>query len=235
MQWRSASSYLQLLAVLLIACCAFVVTPSKADQLKLMALPVGQGDCTVIVCPQADGPVIIVDLGSTKQAWTPDDVTNFLKKTVQNGKVSLYNRVTTIIITHGDKDHYNYVNDVFPKESFRLKVFLGGDKTDYKNGGPVVNSGKVFNKGNECYGRYCYDNGYTEDLCGDKVGAKFHIVAANLGAKKNEKSVVLRVTYGSEQALLIGDLNGAATGQLISLGSKVDISATYYKVGPNDC
>ena len=236
MQWCSASSYLQLLAVLLIACCAFVVTPSNAYKLKLMALPVGQGDCTVIVCPQADGPVIIVDLGSTMQARTPGDVKTFLQTTAVNGDVPLYNRVTTIIITHGDKDHYNYVNDVFPKASSSLKVFVGGDKTDYTNAGPVVDSGTVFNDGNPCYGSDCYDNGYTEDLCGDNVGARFHIVAANLGKKKNEHSVVLRITYENEKALLVGDLNGAATSQLVRDGKsgQVDLSATYYKVGPND-
>ena len=117
----------------------------------------------------------------------------------------------------------------FPRHHLVLKFFLGGDIKDYKNSGPV------FSKGNKCYGRYCYDNGYTKDLRGDNVGAKFHIVAANLGAKKNEKSVVLRLTHGDEQALLVGDLNGAATGHLVSPGSKVDISSTYYKEGPSDC
>ena len=225
-----------LLALIAIAILG-VITPTSAvlHELKLFALPVGQGDCTVVVCPEDNGRVVIMDMGSTKQEWDPAMVTKFLSQGI-NGAQSLYSRVSTIIISHGDKDHYNYINAVFPSSPPALQdVFLGGNKNDYTNAGPVVNSGKVLNKGAECLNTGCYDTGFKEDLCGSGGlnPPVFRIEAANLGTTKNGKSIVLRISYQAESALLVGDLNTeAAVDKLVAytVAGYVTLFSTYYKV-----
>ena len=73
--------------------------------LNIYALPVGQGDCTVIQCPSAYGKEIsIIDAGSTKTTgFGANDLVNFIEgQTIKN-----------IILTHPHKDHINYVDDIF--------------------------------------------------------------------------------------------------------------------------
>ena len=225
-----------LLALIAIAILG-VITPTSSvlHELKLFALPVGQGDCTVVVCPEDNGRVVIMDMGSSKPAWTPAMVTEFLSQRI-NGAQSLYDRVSTIIISHGDKDHYNYINHVFPSRPPALQdVFLGGNKTDYTNAGPVVNSGKVLNNGTECRNTDCYDTGFNENLCdsGGLDAPVFRIEAANLGKTKNAKSIVLRISYHSKSALLVGDLNTEyAVNKLVeyTVAGSVTLASTYYKV-----
>ena len=75
------------------------------------ALPVGQGDCTVIQCPSAyGGEISIIDAGSSAN-------TGFTKTQV----IDAFNgqTVETIILTHPHDDHINYIEDI-------LKVIKGG-------------------------------------------------------------------------------------------------------------
>lgn len=47
------------------------------------------------------------------------------------------------------------------------------------------------------------------NICGSK-DINFDIIAANVGSSKNQKSIVLKVTAGSQSMLLAGDIEGSA-------------------------
>eukprot|EP00117_Sycon_ciliatum_P048930 scpid49039/ scgid34769/ len=92
---------------------------AAAGDVMLLGLPVGQGDATLIVCPEHDGNVIVFDMGSTQQAWTPGRVRDYLQTSTLNGVRPLMERVSTIIVSHPHTDHYNYIPDVFPQTPAR--------------------------------------------------------------------------------------------------------------------
>ncbi|XP_065193336.1 uncharacterized protein LOC135824532 [Sycon ciliatum] len=83
-------------------------------ELLTIALPVGQGDCTLIVCPEHNGHVIMIDAGSSDRVWTSSDVKGYLEEAKLNGDQTLMQRLTTIIVTHPDEDHFSYLPRIFP-------------------------------------------------------------------------------------------------------------------------
>ena len=102
-------------------------------ELRLLALPVGQGDSTVIVCPEYDGNIVIYDMGSTQQAWSADRVRSYLEESTINGERSLMDRLTTIIISHAHTDHYNYIPQVFPHFLERHRKRLNSTQARRRN------------------------------------------------------------------------------------------------------
>ena len=86
--------------------------PEPDSDLHIFALPVGQGDCTVIQCPattntdstSSGGEIYIVDLGADKKAWNRERVVQFL--------LPQRSLISGVIITHGNIDHYIYSEEV---------------------------------------------------------------------------------------------------------------------------
>ena len=73
--------------------------PKANGNLNIYALPVGQGDSTVIQCPKGD--ITIIDLGSSKSTgFSQKDFINYLYG----------QKVQAIFVTHSDKYHIiNYL------------------------------------------------------------------------------------------------------------------------------
>ena len=77
-----------------------LVIPTPTTFLNIYAMQVGQGDCTIIQCP--NGNIVVVDCGSTSVAgWSYQQVQTFLSDSINN--------VVAIVITHSDRDHFNYL------------------------------------------------------------------------------------------------------------------------------
>src|SRR6185503_11476632 len=108
-------------------------------ELNIQFLDVGQGDGIFIKFP--NGKTMLVDLGSTKnKKLTKTDVFEYFK---QHTKFKKDSRETLdyLILTHGDRDHYNMVLD-FIKE-FKVTVanlLFGGESSDYKDAISGVNN-----------------------------------------------------------------------------------------------
>ena len=80
----------------------FDVFPNPSGKhLKVYVFPVGQGDCTIIECPT--GQLIINDCGSSGGiGLNSSEVSEVLGRRV--------NDIVAIIISHGDRNHYNYIS-----------------------------------------------------------------------------------------------------------------------------
>ena len=78
--------------------------PKPDGNLNIYAIPVGQGDCTVIQCPrELGGKISIIDIGSTtKIGFNQEKVANYL-----SGET-----IEIVILTHADEDHINYLNAI---------------------------------------------------------------------------------------------------------------------------
>ena len=118
--------------------------PAPDSNLNVYALPVGQGDCTIIQCParsatqhltghnynlrpsfrtqmptQMPTLLTVVDMGSSSRSRTDghmheDDVSDFL------GNQKKY--IEVVAISHRDADHHNYIPTVLPLSE--LSVFI---------------------------------------------------------------------------------------------------------------
>jgi len=77
------------------------------QQLEIHFINVGQGDSTLIVCP--NGHRILVDAGSSAGADVPTIQTYFQSHLGTNTP-----RLDTLVITHADRDHYNLLDDLLP-------------------------------------------------------------------------------------------------------------------------
>ena len=83
-----------------------VTMPKATGQLQVYSLPLGEGDATIVQCPS--GEVIVFNMGqSTKvvEGWNVGMVQAYMRNTVD--------RVTTIVVSHPGKAHYNFISDVF--------------------------------------------------------------------------------------------------------------------------
>ena len=202
-------------------------TLGPTGELHVYALPVGQGDCTIIQCP--NGNIVVVDCGSRggePRRLSTDQIKNFL-----NGHVK---KVVAIIITHPDIDHYNYLDKIIQEEDteYIKEVIIGGKLNDYvaiKNWLTTYFHSKeklyTVNDGKRCIGDCKVPKG--TNFCEDK-NINFDILAANVG-KKNEISIVMKVTVGDWSMLLPGDMEGqAATDIAKGLGKK--LKSVVYKV-----
>ena len=171
------------------------IPPANSD-LNVYALPVGQGDSTIIQCPKEFGEYItVVDSGSCKSTnyMTKEDVATFL-----TGQT-----IEMIFLSHPDKDHINYVDAILEGRS------------PY----PVIYHSCTWNS--NTYGKFIK----TEDLhpiqinnCWCKTGihacpqyticegnVKVNVLASGYFGCGNGGSLVLQVEYSGKTVYLPGD------------------------------
>ena len=182
--------------------------------LQVFAVPVGQGDCTIIQCP--NGNIAVVDCGTSGgNRVTAYGVEKWLDTSI--------NRVSYILITHPDRDHQNYLPDIFTDVTNIVGVIIGAslynytDKVNNKTFNWLNNLGtlnKLFTVSN---GQSCINNctlGIGTNFCNDG-NYQFNILAANVGPSPNEDSIVMRInTSGGWSMLLSGDMEGAASVEI---------------------
>lgn len=197
--------------------------PDPSGELEIFALPVGQGDCTIIQCPS--GKLVVFDCGSSGGTLRllAEQVKKFLGKRLAD--------VVSVIISHPDKDHFNYL----PETGIQPKRVIIGAKQDYCNkknnkicqwlsGSFTLNT--VSNEKN-CIGN-CTVPGGT-DFCGNP-NIKFDILAANVGATNNQRSIVMKISSDQFTALLPGDMEGAAAKKIAKKLPKGQLKSLIYKV-----
>lgn len=188
-----------------------VKRPEKVEilnEITVLALAVGQGDSTLIACPNDD--LVIIDMGtlstSNASALNEKDIQNILKKYVTTHPSCKFR----IVVTHSDKDHYNYFQDVFSEDLQKYVEYfvLSGNLKNY-----TINNfntwleknfpGKIFsvNRGSACFGNdeckiYPFEAPNPvinpQNLCGNDNTVKFTILAANWECQKILKVSLLK-------------------------------------------
>ena len=196
-------------------------TVSGDDKLHIFALPVGQGDATIIKCPDVNGnpnkQLAVIDMGSSSCTVggcmdTEDDIRHFIGD----------HKVKRIFLTHPDKDHYNLITALTDKLDNDVSIHHSHDKECYKYArkAPLqalldlnsVNQRVTTDRINEVD---C-NNPPTKTLC-PNVGIR--ILTSQLGrccGGPNEDSLVIQLVYGGTRALFVGDLEGHAVDELIT-------------------
>ena len=210
-----------------------VSLPPPTADLQTYALPVGQGDCTVIQCP--NGNTVVLDCGSSGgNRLTPNQVDNFIQP--QN------NRVVAIIITHPDQDHFNYLYQINFNATSITQVIIGGTLQNYNRPASpqfmmiynwllnFQNMGKLYtvNNGASCIGTANCPVPLGTDFCNNQ-NIQFNILAANVGTTSNQKSIVMKSVVGQYSMLLPSDMEGTAANTIANtLGQQ--LQSVVYKI-----
>ena len=200
-------------------------------KLEVHTLPIGQGDCNIIYCPN-DQNAVLFDCGSTSSRDHP----RFSPEFIQERFLSKV-QYLTIMLSHGDQDHYNYLPRMFPVSDsaswkFKIqKIIIGGKRGDYS-----CTSAKITPWLSEVQKLHIPIEEAVEqkrlDLCADN-SIHFDVISANKGKLKNEKSIVMKLSQvGCESSLLFtGDMEYEAANDLaITEPYKTQLQSTHYKV-----
>ncbi len=178
------------------------------DDLHVYALPVGQGDATLIRCP--GGNVTIVDMGSIVRNQPCADITYMTDEEI------IYfigdSPINYVYLTHADQDHYNIIPKLNIPMNVLRAVYIGCEKGDYKGSisnwlNSVDNAGKLTS-----FGTCTTSCNSSVPICGNGHDISMQVMGANLdlyGNKgcSNGDSLVLRLKYGTNFALVLpGDL-----------------------------
>lgn len=190
----------------------FKTLPKPNAKLNIFALPVGNGDCTIIQCPSGD--LIIVDAGNSGgEGWMEAMIATFLRPQLS--------RITTLIVMHSDMDHFSYIPELFDLNAAPglERIILGGRKDDYTS--PVFRKWlnqhaevvEYVNDGEPCIGQCNTDPPQCNN---GNDGVDFRYLGANLGNSVDGRSLVMQLAVGDLfQLLMPGDFLGSDIEELL--------------------
>lgn len=188
---------------------------------EFVVFNVGQGNCNLFA-PNKGTPVLY-DAGSIHKAenldGTIDRATVISEISDRVESLLEYNKMLNVVISHGDRDHYNYIEAVLanlPLVTFHF--FFGGLKEQYPS---------KFIKALESIPpvrrkTFCFADAATlvDPVIGDSYVCK--VLARPVMDDKNASSLVLKIRHAMFSILLMGD----ATHETTQMISDADVTGT---------
>ena len=170
--------------------------------LEVHAIPIGQGDCTVIYCPNGND-ALLFDCGSSQaNMFSAEYIQGFFKDI----------KSITVLISHGHSDHYKLIPDIFDTDIVKKikEVRVGGPEKDYSC--KKIKSWLNIVKGLGKTIVYETDNSkvHKHDFCSE-TKIDFEIAVGDQSSKnKNERGMVMKITCPSCKSSLLfpGDMEG---------------------------
>ena len=175
---------------------------SADENLNILALPVGQGDATIIQCPtQYGGKLTVVDMGSSKYKgfMGKEDITNYLDEHI----------IEKVFLSHPDKDHNNFLDaalSILHPQYYPI-VYHSCNWTKYQN--YVKTTGIKTERILFCCGGDCPSYRICDGNVTVAVLASEHNKCSRGGT--NGDSLVLQVQFADVKVLLPGDFEGSKT------------------------
>lgn len=207
---RFFTAILAFIFILSFSGCFEVGVDNRIDkQLMVSVLDVGQGDAILVKTPK--GKFILVDSGPNAQRE------EFGKKLKKNG----VDRFEVVIATHPHEDHIGNMDDIF-KNFDVSNIYMP----------KVVTTTKTFqNMMNEIKNKNLKIKTAKAGIKFNLDGVDFEFLAPNSDSYEslNNYSVVIKVTYGKNKFLLMGDAEKLSEEEIINKG--FDVSADVIKIG----
>ena len=184
---------------------------NHGKDLHIEMLPLGDGDSTIVSCPNGD--VVVVDMGKPGNlGWTESMVTSYLRK--------ILNNVTTIVISHSTPEHFNFLPKVFHLNNTNAlnRIVLAGKSEDYTDSSikkwitAHSNIVEFVNEQKPCISE-CKA---TPPICNGTRNVTFRYLGANLGMTKAGRSIMMQISAPNFQLLLPGDFQGEDIEELIA-------------------
>jgi len=205
-------TYVMICTVLVI--CVTVAGVYTSSLMRVSFINVGQGDAALIKIPH--GKTVLID-GGGSSALSKKDLGEeiFVPYIRRNG----VNVIDYAILSHYDKDHAQGIAAalrVMKVKNLVLPYRADGKNTEYKK---IIEEIIVQNKINVLY----FKEGDVLEL-GDAVFEAFAPTRQNANNRmmsENDKSLVLKLTYGDTSFLFTGDIEEAAIGKLVKYKDKI--------------
>lgn len=185
-------------------------TASSAGVLSVHFLDVGQGDATLLVCP--NGNTMLIDAGSTSDGSSVL-TRNYLVSVIEPLGLNL----NYLIVSHPDTDHYNWLPDVLDQIPIGAALYVGdvndyADQTIFRWMQTVPTMSHLLRVND-----VDASDAPNEDIdCGQ---AEVWVLAAGIEApnsRKNAMSIVLMVRYGDFETVLAGDATHATENSILA-------------------
>jgi beta-lactamase superfamily II metal-dependent hydrolase len=173
-------------------------------QIEMHFLNVGQGDSTLVKCP--NGESILIDCGSTG-GFDKAAVRQYLRAQLDAAAPA----IDLLVISHPDRDHYNKVESVLQAETGQPQIAVArvayvGDIAAYDQADFDAWLTSHPSKENLADSDYNVFPTRSLDVCGDEVLVS--VLAANVQSSfssSNTASIVLLIAYGTFDVLVTGD------------------------------
>ena len=208
--------------------------PAPDNNLHIYALPVGQGDATVIQCPaQFGGSLVVVDMGSTKYNgfMDKDSVRTWL-----NGQ-----KVVAVFLTHPDKDHFNMMNAIGVNIPNSLPIYHTCEAGEYVEvsmdmaewNAKLYRIGKCVADDLNC--NYGLPSCPTYAYCEEQLVLRILVSELNdcAGGGENFDSMGVKVEYRGKSALVLGDLEDKNDNPVSTNGNPYNVLLRCANVGSN--
>jgi beta-lactamase superfamily II metal-dependent hydrolase len=196
-----------------------------AGTLELHFIDVGQGDSTLIVCP--NGQIILIDLGSLSRPNIKAIRQYIFQQLDRRAR-----KLDVLVVTHPDQDHYNLIPQILQDVGI-AHIYRVGAPDDYsksfqtwlRNRSSEIVTVLKTNRSEPVES----PNAAME--CGE---ADVWIIASSVEAKSsptNAKSIVLMVRYGDFEAILTGDATHDTEDAILRSYPEDWIRADLLKIG----
>jgi competence protein ComEC len=192
------------------------LVPRQQDELRIHFLNIGAGTCTVVECPGADAPPMIVDCGST--GATTVDMNAQQTRTYVRDVLSQHQVAPNVVLSHADLDHYGHIANTLDNLTVG-SVWQGGDPGEYSLANFPTWLANQQNQGavlHQSFPAHFHNNRQpvSNDLsCGD---ASTFVLTTNTGNSKNAQSLALMVEYEDFTAIFTGDAEGVTEARAIT-------------------
>ena len=183
--------------------------PRQLNELRIHHLPIGAGTCTLIECPGANTSPIMMDCGSfgsqyrSETDMTLTEATDYVERIL-----SSYPQPPILVISHADKDHYGWTDDVLGTRDLK-QIWLGGSYSRYPASFRTWIEDRVDTenlKKNLDAGWHNNGNPIEALQCGD---AESYVLTVNAGddngSEKNGDSLMLSIELDDFVAVFSGD------------------------------
>ena len=183
---------------------------------KVVTIPVGQGDSTLIQCPGTDGDMTLIDMGADHFALSKNTYVEQVLVHTRDGS-----RLKHIFLTHPDKDHISHGLSaaenvgLLNKINSNVKIHIG-DRSGWQNDESAKEILNIIGRKANLILQQKPQQLQEIDICGTiSPAVKLQFITSDKGRTKNSKSMVLKLINGQTSMLFLGDLEDspAITGK----------------------
>ena len=172
---------------------------------KVVTIPVGQGDSTLIQCPGTDGDMTLIDMGADHFALSKNTYVEQVLAHTGGGV-----RIKHIFLTHPDKDHISHGLStaenvgLLNKIDSDVKIYIGA-KIGWQNDDSAKEILDIIGEKPKLILQQPR-NLQIIHICGTSSPVKLQLLTKDKGRTKNSKSMVLKLINGQTAMLFLGDL-----------------------------